>query len=238
MKRLDDGVGLLMEELRNRGLLENTLVIFLGNHGPPFPRAKVSAYEAGLKVPFIMAWPGRIAPASTAPEFVSTIDIFPTLAEAIGWDGTLPGEGLSLLRLGSDAPGSWRQSLFGEYNAHQSSAFHPQRTIRNGQYKLILTLLRDRTHRGDNRPPERLGEYLGKPAEDLLQDSVFGNYFRPPQVQLFDLEADPLETQPTWPGSLVRFHRGQLAGSAPPMEGTDRGSLSRSGVAGGCSPGS
>ncbi len=58
IKRLDDGFGLLDKLLEKHGLFENTLVIFLGDHGPPFTRAKTTCYEAGVKIPFILRWPG------------------------------------------------------------------------------------------------------------------------------------------------------------------------------------
>lgn len=191
VKRLDEGIGMLIAELEKRDLLDNTLILFLGDHGPPFPRAKVSCYEAGLKIPMILVWPGRVPPGSIRDDLVSTIDIFPTFAAATGWTGEVPGEGKSLLP--DTGTQNKRQYLFAEYNAHQSSSFHPQRSICDGRYKLILTLIENRTFVGDNQPPARLADYLELARGDTAMKRVFGNYILPPKIQLYDLSSDPYE---------------------------------------------
>lgn len=56
--RVNEGVGLVLEKLRQAGQENNTLVIFLGDHGPPFARAKGSCYEAGVRIPLLVFWPG------------------------------------------------------------------------------------------------------------------------------------------------------------------------------------
>ena len=56
-ERLDDGMGMLLEKLEQSGRAEDTLVIFVGDHGPPFERGKTSNYEAGLRVPLISRLP-------------------------------------------------------------------------------------------------------------------------------------------------------------------------------------
>ncbi len=206
VKRLDAGIGMLMRELEARGLTRNTLIVFLGDHGPPFPRAKVSCYEAGLKIPFILVWPGNFTAGTVRDDFVSTVDIFPTLAQASGWKGLVPGEGHSLLKRdteikpGTDTEddpgsgaGSGRKYLFAEYNAHQSSSFHPQRTVRFENYKLILTLLEGRTFVGDNQPPPRLADYLDQSPDSPEMKAVFDNYIIPPRCQLYDISKDPDE---------------------------------------------
>ena len=60
MRRLDDGVGLLLKELEKAGKAENTLTIYIGDHGAQFSRGKCSVYEAGLRIPFIVHWKGKI----------------------------------------------------------------------------------------------------------------------------------------------------------------------------------
>ena len=57
ISRLDRGVGLILEALREAGLLEDTLIIFLSDNGPPFPGAKTTLYAAGIHLPLIVAGP-------------------------------------------------------------------------------------------------------------------------------------------------------------------------------------
>lgn len=58
MARLDENVGLLLEALTNSGAGANTMVIYFGDHGAQFPRAKHTVYDAGLRVPLLIRWPG------------------------------------------------------------------------------------------------------------------------------------------------------------------------------------
>ncbi len=141
-QRLDDGIGLLMEALRESGQAEDTLVIFLSDHGPPFPRAKTSCYEAGLQVPFIVRWPGTAKPGQVRPEFVSALDILPTMLEAAGVPvpGNVEGESLTPLLRGEPAPEGWRKLVFGEMNFHSPDTLKPMRSVRDDRYKLIVNL--------------------------------------------------------------------------------------------------
>ncbi|MEJ7605412.1 MAG: sulfatase [Bryobacteraceae bacterium] len=57
--RLDQGVGMMMDLLRETGQLENTLVLFLSDNGMPFPNAKTSLYDGGSRLPLIVRAPGQ-----------------------------------------------------------------------------------------------------------------------------------------------------------------------------------
>ena len=102
VKRLDAGVGMLMEVLERRGLAENTLVIFVGDHGPPFDRSKTTVYEAGVRIPFIVRWPG-VAKAGSRKQMVSTVDILPTILDATGIKEKPKVQGRSLRGACADA---------------------------------------------------------------------------------------------------------------------------------------
>ncbi|HIG81254.1 MAG TPA: DUF229 domain-containing protein, partial [Verrucomicrobiales bacterium] len=82
LSRLDTGIGLLLEELENSGKADNTIVIYLGDHGAQFSRGKTSVYEAGLRVPFIIRWPDHTKAGHVANELVSSLDILPTVLQA------------------------------------------------------------------------------------------------------------------------------------------------------------
>lgn len=77
MARLDIAVGWLLKKLEDKGLLENTVIIYMGDHGPQFSRAKCSNYEAGLRVPLIIRHPHRYHHVGVRNELVSSIDIIP-----------------------------------------------------------------------------------------------------------------------------------------------------------------
>lgn len=147
--RMDAGVGLLLKKLTQLGLYKNTIVIFTGDNGPAFyDKAKTSCYEAGLKVPMIVRYPGRVTPNTVSKSLVSTVDILPTILQAAGL--TIPRNlaGRSLMQLFRGNTTGWRGLLAAEYTSHTRELFKPRRCIRGVRYKYILNLLPNRTPNG------------------------------------------------------------------------------------------
>jgi arylsulfatase A len=111
IEQLDATVGDLMKALRDRGLDENTLVIFTSDNGPvvpplgpgsagPFSGGKGSCEEGGVRVPALMRWPAQIPPGRVVTEPVSSLDLFPTLVTLTG--ATMPwrsSDGVDISRL-------------------------------------------------------------------------------------------------------------------------------------------
>jgi arylsulfatase A-like enzyme len=93
---LDDGVGRVLAKLREAGVDERTLVVFVSDNGAaeyidadgrrnaPFTGHKRNLYEGGIRLPFILRWPQRIAGGQTYSQPVSTLDLMPTLLAAAG----------------------------------------------------------------------------------------------------------------------------------------------------------
>lgn len=192
--RVDAGIGMLMEKLSQAGLAESTLIIFVGDNGPPFARGKGSNYEAGLKVPLIVNWPGISQKKTTSTALVSCIDIMPSVLEAAGVSPikTLPGNSLSSLLKNKDS--KWRKTVCAEFTTHTHLNYYPRRSIRNERYKLIVNLLPDR----DNP----LIGVDGDSAYEYSRDTVFYKTAirkafdvlrHPPAEELYDLKTDPVE---------------------------------------------
>jgi N-sulfoglucosamine sulfohydrolase len=180
VNRLDEIMGVVLASLKEHGLDENTSIIFISDNGPPFPRAKVTCYEAGVRVPLIITWPGHFKTGVNA-ELVNAIDLLPTVLELAGAPAVpgLPGE--SLLPLLEGRPVEWRQQVFTEYNTHEPRMLNPRRAVREGRYKLIMTLLAD----PDMVWPESLT--LEK-FRTIQKEAGQGEF-----LELYDLENDPDE---------------------------------------------
>jgi len=193
VKRLDDGVGMLMAALKESGKADKTLVMFVGDHGPPFDRGKTTCYEAGMRVPFIVQWPG-VSKVPVSEAMVSTVDLLPTILDATGLKPEGELHGRSLRPVLEDENVDWRNYLAGEYQFHGPRPFFPQRCIRDDRYHLIHTL-----RPGEVRPPHGIdGDQAYKLAEkskydETDVDQAFAIYADPPEFQLFDLQADPWE---------------------------------------------
>jgi N-sulfoglucosamine sulfohydrolase len=196
IRRLDIGIGLLMEKLKAAGQDENTLIIFLGDNGPPFARAKTTCYEAGLRTPFLLRWPGVTKPGLVSDAFVSSVDILPTILDATGNKSPAHVQGRSLRAVGAGDNNGWRSTLAGEFHQHTEQPFFPRRALRDGRYQIIHNLLAGKTTTyssvdGDTaHQVARLPAYDGTPAQKAM--AMLPN---PPEWELYDLAADPSQFQ-------------------------------------------
>lgn len=78
----DEGLGVLLEVLEERGELENTIIVVSGDHGiPGFPRAKANLYDLGTRVALAVRWPAGIAGGRVVTDFVSLMDLAPTFLD-------------------------------------------------------------------------------------------------------------------------------------------------------------
>src|SRR5690606_12945559 len=94
MNRLDESIGMLLDSL---GDLSNTVIIYLSDHGAQFSRGKLTNYEGGLKIPFIIHWPDRFPVQNQVrEELISVVDILPTVMDIAGMETPefLPGKSL------------------------------------------------------------------------------------------------------------------------------------------------
>ncbi|PZN93592.1 MAG: sulfatase [Alphaproteobacteria bacterium] len=142
IRSVDRGVGRVMAELKAQGLDDNTLVIFTSDNGGahyiglpdvnrPFRGWKATFYEGGTHVPFMMRWPGRIAPGSSYAEMISHFDIYATASAAAGapLPRDRPVDGVDVLPfLEGKAGGVPHQTLFWRSGRY--------RVVRDGSWKL------------------------------------------------------------------------------------------------------
>lgn len=85
VQAFDAGLGVLLDELEQRGLSENTIVVVSGDHGiPGMPRGKCNLYDLGTRVALAISWPAQVAGGRTVDDFVSLPDLAPTFLEAAG----------------------------------------------------------------------------------------------------------------------------------------------------------
>lgn len=195
MARLDALIGDVLAALQRAGKAENTLVVYIGDHGADFLRGKRSSYEGGLRVPLIVRWPQRIAVGQAREELVSTLDIMPTFLAAAGATAVAALPGRSLEALYRPGQPEWRKYLFTEFHTHGGrDNFYPQRTVRTDRYKLIENLMP-----GEENPGYRFTlAHLKLTQADIDAApahvrAAYARMARPPQYEFYDLRADPHE---------------------------------------------
>jgi len=171
---IDQNIGRLFEGLREMGLTENTLVVFLGDNGPNGQRytsglrgQKGEVYEGGVRTPFLMHWPGELSADRASAMPAAHVDLLPTLLEAL--DLSPPQE----VRL--DGRSFWPQIT----GASERETRGP----------IVI-----QSHRG--AVPTRYHHFMVRQGNwKLVHSSGFGrNAFEgEPDFELYDLETDPYE---------------------------------------------
>jgi uncharacterized sulfatase len=153
----------MLNYLKDKGQLENTIVIVTSDNGMPFPRAKANCYEYGAHVPFAVRFPKRFPGARIVEDPIGFIDVAPTLLELTqtSHDGMLPMSGHSLMPLLTSQKQGFvdasRRFAFSGRERHSSSRYlnwgYPQRVIRSKEYLYIWNVRPERWPAG---APQRL----------------------------------------------------------------------------------
>lgn len=151
IEKLDQNVGKVMDQLKQSGLLENTLVVFYSDNGglwgnPPLRGKKGALHEGGIRVPLIFSWPGKIeAGKSEVP--VTSVDMFPTLMDAAGISlAKAQGlEGISLWPLLQGQSKPEQRPLYWHFPHFRNEGQDMGAAIREGDWKLIWDFETDST---------------------------------------------------------------------------------------------
>jgi N-sulfoglucosamine sulfohydrolase len=191
--RIDAAIGMLTELLRETGHWDNTLIIFLGDHGPPFARGKTSCYEAGLRVPFLARWPGVSRP-HVSSRLVGSVDIYPTILDAAGIESPNGLHGRSLRPVLVDSPAErWRTTLAAEFHYHGATPFFPRRAITDGRFKLIHNLRAGELTASPSVDGDRANVLAQRLDADHPARQAMERLQNPPEWELYDLKGDPNE---------------------------------------------
>ena len=145
---LDDGVGEVLALLEELGISNSTMVFFLSDNGGPTPAnasdntplraTKGTVYEGGVRVPFVLAWPGHLPAGRTYDAPVSALDIFPTAVATAGIETptNLDGANLVPYLLGAESARPHEQ-LF--WHSDEGGQF----ATRTAEHKLVRVLGRE-----------------------------------------------------------------------------------------------
>lgn len=173
VETLDHLVGRVMRALEEAGVAENTLLIFMSDNGGhpefaangPLRGSKWNVYEGGIRVPFIVRWPGRVAPGSVCETPIIGSDLMPTLSAVAGTTppAAVPMDGVNILPLWRGAssvertqPMVWHFPFYhpeGKFdqakpdigiNDFKISQTRPQSAIRLGNHALVRFYENDR----------------------------------------------------------------------------------------------
>jgi arylsulfatase A-like enzyme len=191
--RMDRQIKEIVDQLKEDGLFENTVIIFYGDHGGPFPRHKRVLYETGVQVPMIVRFPEG-ANAGRTDMLMSFIDLAPTVLSLAGIDppGYIQGKAL----FGAYKDPQPREYLFTTSDRFDE-VYDRVRAVRNGRYKYIrnyktnLPYALPVSYREQMPMMQRLRE-LNNEGSLTPESQLWMNDTRPTE-EFYDLANDPWE---------------------------------------------
>lgn len=216
---LDRKVGVVLRELQAAGLANDTVVVFMADHGEAHVRGKQFCYEEGLHIPLIIRWPKhfpaptQIAAGTVDTRFIEAIDLAPTMLAIAGLSKPERMQGRTFLGATAEPD---RTCAFGARDRCDETVFR-LRTVRDDRYRYIRNFTPDRPFLQPNAYKER-----AYPVWNLLKELHAAGKLTPaqevlcqptmPAEELYDLENDPHEihnlaesAEPEHQATLVRM---------------------------------
>ena len=139
VRRCDDTVGAVMRALRESGLAENTVTMFLSDNGMALPFSKTNCYLHSTRTPWIATWPGRIKPEQVDKRhFISGIDFMPTALDVAGLTGPEGMDGFSFMPVLLGKRQGGREMVFTEFHQTSGRKRFPRRTVQNRRFGYIF----------------------------------------------------------------------------------------------------
>ncbi len=191
---MDYAMGDVLKMLDAKHLSDNTIVVFFGDHGSGLTRCKRWPYDSGLRVPFMVRWPGKIQPGSVRDDLVCFLDLAPTVLALAGAEVPSQMQGRVMLGDKTQPPPKY---LFAARD-RMDETYDRIRSVRGPRYRYIRNF----------HPELPYFQYINYMDEmPILQDwrrlafagklnetqMLFMSRTKP-REELYDLENDPYET--------------------------------------------
>lgn len=142
--RCDETVGQVLRALRETGFEDNTLVMFLSDHGMAFPFSKTNCYLTSTRTPWIIRWPGKVKPKTIdTKHFISGIDYMSTILDATGLPQVEGMDGRSFKPLLTGGKQQGRDHVFTVFHTTAGKRDYPMRCIQNGKFGYIYNAWSD-----------------------------------------------------------------------------------------------
>ena len=211
---IDEQIAECLRWLDESGQRDNTVVIFLSDHGRGLPREKRWCYDAGLHLPLIIRWPGVLEEGSFNCDLTAWVDIAPTILSMAGI--AIPEHYQGQVALGEDkAPA--REYVFAGRD-RMDVVFDKVRAARDGKFHYIrndapgLPWAQKQSYM-EQQPVMPVMRAMHAAGELTADEAVFFKKEKEPE-ELYDVEADPhqlrnLATNPNYKDTLARM-RGAL----------------------------
>ena len=215
VSRLDEGLGRLLTILKETGVYDDTLILYISDHGIAFPGAKTTVYEPGLLSPAIVRDPRAEKRGVVSDAMISWVDITPTILDYAGVEtpeyephvayrllrdqmGERHGlHGRSFLGILEEArPQGWDE-IYASHTFHEIQMYYPMRVVRTRHHKLIWNLAHPLpfAFASDLWVAAAWQYSFGQGMNAAYGVRTVGEYIHRPEFELFDVVADPWESK-------------------------------------------
>jgi arylsulfatase A-like enzyme len=196
---MDRQVGEVVASLERHGYADNTMLVYTADQGAQWPFSKWNVYDAGIRAPLIVRWPGRVKAGATTGALVSLVDLLPTFVEAAGGETPKGLDGASLLPVLLGKSDRHHDAVFAAHTGDGQMNRSPMRAVRTGRWKYILNLAPEAdftSHVSEGAGPDGRGywdSWLKRAETDAGAAAVVRRYRRRAAEELYDLGEDPYE---------------------------------------------
>jgi arylsulfatase A-like enzyme len=207
---LDKVVGKIIEELKNDGLYDQTIIVFFSDHGGPFPRQKRELNNAGLQVPLMIRFPGKTR-VGRSSQLVSLMDLGPTMMSLVGIKARQHMEGMAFL---GKYKKSARKHVFSTSDRYDEFTDR-SRSVRDHRFLYVKNYYLDKSkykHLAYRLKIPMMNEILRLKNEALLDKNQM-HWFEPKEMEeLYDCASDPhqlnnLANQVTYRKQLLKMRK-------------------------------
>jgi uncharacterized sulfatase len=190
---MDYIAGDILKLIDDQKLRDNTIVVFYGDHGAGLTRAKRWPYDSGLRVPFMVRWPGVVKPGSVRDDLVCFLDLAPTVLALAGVE--VPSQMQGRVMLGDKAQPAPKY-VFGARD-RMDETYDRIRTVRGERYRYIRNFEPDLPYMQyinymDEMPIMKDWRKLAFDGKLNDTQKLFWSR-KKPKEELYDLETDPHE---------------------------------------------
>ncbi len=177
----------------------STLFIYTADHGPQWPFSKWNLYDAGIRIPLLMEWPGHIQPGTESNAMVCWPDLLPTMIELAGGEAPQGIDGKSFAAVVRGTATTHREQVFSTHSGDGDFNVYPIRSVRSAEWKYIRNLypeLQHQTHitrRAGTDGSDYWPSWLEKAKSDASAATIVKRYSERPAEELYHVSEDRWE---------------------------------------------